>query len=244
MKCQLEVQSRVLGKSTKVTVIFPYYDDEIGLTHTLYLLHGMGDDNTSWSRYTNIEVYANDTRTLVIMPDADVSWYCDMHAGLPYFTYLTEELPAKVQYIFGPAPKGRDKTIIGGASMGGYGAFKIAMKRPDLFSKAFSFSGALDLDELRPWISRETIYNAMGGFEHALGTEDNPYILAESVKPEICPELYMWCGTDDFLYKANTSYRDHLMKLGLPLNYAEGPGSHIWSCWDLQLSKLLPELCR
>ena len=242
MRIELDVQSRVLGKSTKVTVIYPYYDDAEGLHDTLYLLHGLGDDNTSWSRYTNVEVYANDNRTLVVMPDGDVSWYRDMRCGLPYFTYITEELPAKIEFLFRHAPLGREHTIIGGASMGGYGAFTMAMRRPDLYSRAFAFSGALDLEDLRPWISQEIMYNAWGPFDEALKNDCNPFVLASGIDPKVCPELYMWCGTDDFLYSSSVKFRDHAESLGLPLHYEEGPGSHIWPCWDIQIKKLLDRI--
>ena len=46
------------------------------------------------------------------------------------------------------------------------------------------------------------------------------------------PEIYMWCGTSDFLYDQNVRMREHLKKLGYNLTYTECPGDHQWKYWD------------
>ena len=53
------------------------------------------------------------------------------------------------------------------------------------------------------------------------------------------PKLYQWCGTEDFLYGQNVSFRDHARTLGLDLTYEEGPGEHVWSYWDKQIQRVL-----
>ena len=61
---------------------------------TLYLLHGMSDDQTTWQRRTSIERYAAAYGLAVVMPTTELGWYTDMYRGEKYFTFITRELPA------------------------------------------------------------------------------------------------------------------------------------------------------
>jgi S-formylglutathione hydrolase FrmB len=108
----------------------------------LYLLHGLSDDGSAWARFTCIERAAALYGLVVVMPSVSRSFYIDQPNGQNYFTYLTEELPHYLKLVFGLAPR-REDTLIAGNSMGGYGAFKAAFWRPDLYSVAASFSGVL-----------------------------------------------------------------------------------------------------
>ena len=96
IKLEFDVHSDYLGSNKEVTVILPNphtWERDREPMKVLYLLHGLGDDHTFWSRRTNIEDFVSDRNLMVVMPDGDVSWYCDMVHGKKYFSYLTEELP-------------------------------------------------------------------------------------------------------------------------------------------------------
>ena len=110
----------------------------------LYLLHGYSDDQTAWQRWTSIERYAEGLNLAVLMPAAQNSFYTDMLHGGKFFTFLTEELPALARALF-PLSSARSDTFVAGLSMGGYGAFKLALSRPDLYAAAASLSGAVDI---------------------------------------------------------------------------------------------------
>ena len=70
-------------------------------------------------------------------------------------------------------------------------------------------------------------------------------ILRSQPDPALRPKIYMWCGTEDFLYAQNTRMRDHLRALGYDLTYEESPGDHQWRYWDQKIADalawLLPE---
>lgn len=94
--------SEVLGLSTSMTVILPEpAKSQIGMSAkgaqgpypTLYLLHGMSDDDTVWLRRTSIERYVSGMGLAVIMPQVDLSFYTDMAEGNRYWTFVSEELP-------------------------------------------------------------------------------------------------------------------------------------------------------
>ena len=143
--------SEVLGLSTSMNVILPQSSaGQIGMEgksfsekhHTLYLLHGLSDDHTIWMRRTSIERYAASLGIAVVMPAVHRSFYTDMANGYNYWTFVSEELPAIARSFF-PLSDAREDNFVAGLSMGGYGAFKLALRCPDKFAAAASLSGAL-----------------------------------------------------------------------------------------------------
>src|SRR3954467_14624893 len=56
----------------------------------LYLLHGLSDDDTAWTRYSSIERYAETHGLAVVMPAVGRSFYLDQAHGGRYWTFLTE----------------------------------------------------------------------------------------------------------------------------------------------------------
>ena len=109
----------------------------------LYLLHGCSDDHTIWQRRTAIERYADPLGLAVIMPGVARSFFTDMASGPRYYSFVSEELPGLVRGWF-PVSRLRRDTYVAGLSMGGYGAFKLAMRHPENYAAAASLSGALD----------------------------------------------------------------------------------------------------
>ena len=78
------------------------------------------------------------------------------------------------------------------------------------------------------------------------GSENDLFAAATALAdPALRPKIYMWCGTEDFLYAQNTRMRDHLRALGYDLTYEESPGDHQWRYWDQKIADalawLLPE---
>ncbi|PYI55854.1 alpha/beta hydrolase [Paenibacillus flagellatus] len=205
---------------------------------TLYLLHGLSDDHTAWMRWTSIERYARTKEIAIVMPAVNRSFYTDMVGGYPYWTFVSEELPAKARAYF-PLSDKREDTFAAGLSMGGYGAFKLALRRPDLFAAAASLSGALDLRNGHERWPRD--YGYIFGQGAPVPADDDLFRLAEKVAasggPK--PKLYQACGTEDFLYEANRAFLGHAQSLGLELEYEEGPGGHDWAYWDAYIRRVL-----
>ncbi len=86
----------------------------------LYLLHGLSDDHTAWSRYTAIGRYAEAAGLAVVMPAVGRSFYADEAHGHAYWTFVSEELPSIVRSFFRVSDEAAD-TFVAGLSMGGYG---------------------------------------------------------------------------------------------------------------------------
>jgi enterochelin esterase family protein len=49
-------------------------------------------------------------------------------------------------------------------------------------------------------------------------------------------------GKTDFLYDANKEYRAKLDSMGMPYEYVESEGGHIWRNWRVYLTQFTPLL--
>jgi S-formylglutathione hydrolase FrmB len=212
----------------------------------LYLLHGFSDDHTAWQRWTSIERYVEGLNMAVIMPAAGTSFYTDMAHGGKYFTFLTEELPAVVHDLF-PLSKERNDTFIAGLSMGGYGAFKLALSCPEKYAAAASLSGVLDIrkhvkesNDPEEVSMLEILRNNFGDLEGVPGSRHDLFALVEKVShATIKPRLFQYCGAEDFLYIENLRFRDFIGTLGFDYTYEESPGDHNWKYWDVEIQHFL-----
>ncbi|WP_053217119.1 alpha/beta hydrolase [Virgibacillus senegalensis] len=249
-----EFFSDTLRLSTSMMVILPEQTEgQIGMKNrqkddahpVLYLLHGFSDDETVWTRRTSIERYAADKGLAVIMPNADHSYYTDMRFGKRYWTFLTEELPQRAHDFFHLSDK-REDTFVAGLSMGGYGAFKWALNYPGKFAAAASLSGVTDMAaHLKNARTRETTSSAplslvFGQDEIKDTYEDLLWLLTYNEKnPGTKPVLYQACGTEDFLFPQNQTFREKCTQTSLSLTTDFGPGDHHWQYWDEQIKKVL-----
>ncbi len=241
--------SEVLGLSCSMDVIVPQRTGagQIGIKTAqreknkypvLYLLHGMSDDHSIWLRRTSVERYVSEYPLIVVMPAVARSYYTDMVSGPRYWTFISEELP-QIARAFFPVSEKREDSFVAGLSMGGYGAFKMALRNPGRFAAAGSFSGALTLDWMKNNKDRKAEMECIFG-KKLKPCDDLLRIsqeLARSGKPR--PRLYQSCGTEDFLYKDNLKFKCHLEKLGYDLSYSERPGIHEWGFWDIEIQKFL-----
>jgi S-formylglutathione hydrolase FrmB len=219
---------------------FPYYASSLRCP-VLYLLHGTYGDEDDWMRFSRIESYAQLYNLAVVMPAAANSWFNNMPQGGPaYYDYLTGELPKIINWTFPVSPERKD-TFIAGLSMGGSGAFKLAMTRPDLYGYAAMMSaGLLDLEARLN--EGDTPWNlAFKPGEKIRETANDPYWLAEEIVKQGTdyPGLYICCGTEDFLYQDNLKFREHLDKIGFKYTWHEQRGGHDFEFWDAEIQRIL-----
>lgn len=210
---------------------------------TLYLLHGLSDDHTVWQRRTSIERYVEELNLAVVMPAVQRSFYTDMVTGLRYWTFISEEVPAVARHFF-PLSEVRDENYVAGLSMGGYGAFKLALTYPERYAAAASLSGTLDVvryAQAEQATGQNELQHIFGAMDDLAGSPNDVFHLATQLVEQgrVRPSLYQWCGTEDFLYADNMRFRDHAVSLDLPVTYEEGPGGHDWSCWDAHIQRVL-----
>ncbi|WP_341280434.1 alpha/beta hydrolase family protein [Paenibacillus sp. FSL H8-0537] len=252
---QCDFFSEKLGFSTGMSVILPQpslADLSTRQAETdykypvLYLLHGLSDDHTAWTRYTCIERYASSKGIAVVMPGVHRSFYADMEQGGRYWSFVSEELPLVARSFF-PLSARREDNFVAGLSMGGYGAFKLGLHHPERFAAAASLSGALDVASRlqHPDFSYTDegefgrLYGSMEKLEAGPSNLFNLLASAAALAPEQQPKFYQCCGTEDFLYEDNLRFKAAMEDYGLTLTYDEEPGMHEWGYWDRNIQRVL-----
>lgn len=241
--CEVHWKSGVLMKQVGMNVILPETGDPPFATY--YLLHGLSDDYTIWQRRTRIEWYVRDLPLIVVMPDGQRGFYTDNDAGPAYGRYIAEELVAFVERNF-PARRESRARHIGGLSMGGYGAVRLALQYPHVFSSANSHSGAF----MRGPISSSSqtpdrhsnfpdeMLQVFG--RSPIGSDHDVLALAQRAKAAgTLPRLQLDCGTEDYLLDANRALHAAFEKIGVPHEYAEFSGAHDWDYWDRHVPRAI-----
>lgn len=211
----------------------------------LWLLHPMGCNGADWSRFSQIETFANDKSIVVVCPTIMNAFWTDepVAGGNKWQTLVTEELWTQVHGMFPTSPK-REDNFVAGNSMGGYGAIKFALSCPDKFSHCASFSACLDIP-IRYAEGRDSIHTgverAFGSRESVKGGDNDLLALAErllhSGKP--LPRIYVSCGNEDKFFSCNVEMKEALLKMGYDLTWKEDNCGHEWRFWNREIENVL-----
>lgn len=242
--------SKVLNNHVDVNVLIPSLPDNAHFFNdldevykdrtipTLYLLHGALDDYSMWLRHTNIERYAEEAGIAVVMPSGQNGFYSNAIYGLNYFDYITDELIRFIEYTF-PVSRDREHRYIAGCSMGGYGASKCGLSKPDKYRAFGCFSGAVDPEKLEPYMVKMGFdffrYDLIfGGSDKVTGSKDDLKVMAENIKNNSKkPYAFITCGQEDTNnYEMNFDLYKKLMSCGFETEFLGGSGHHDWIYWD------------
>ncbi|HEV2891763.1 MAG TPA: alpha/beta hydrolase family protein [Frankiaceae bacterium] len=132
----------------------------------VYVLHGVGDDETSWTdpKRGDLAALTATCEAIFVTPDGGsgrvAGWYSDWQDGsYDWERYHVEDLRLGVEATFGTT----GRRAVAGLSMGGFGAMSYAARNPSLYRAAASYSGFLDTMFAAP---------ATGAFYDASGQND------------------------------------------------------------------------
>ena len=243
-----DIRSQALEMDTSLSVILPGdrpVRDQPRPYRVLYLYHGIKINSTGWPRWTQLETYCKETGLAVVVPAVQRSFYTDMAMGPAYFTYVADELPRLCCELFGISSR-REDTFVGGFSMGGYGALKAALRRPERFGGCAALSVVCDpvafaRSPQGGAICRREI-PAIWGPEETVPPEDDLFALAQqaaALPQEDRPRIYWAIGKRDFLYQENQRLRQRFDQVGLGYTYEEWDGVHDWAFWGPAVRKAI-----
>lgn len=255
MRMNGTVYSQVLGIDTGISVVTPSHLDSKKPYRIAYLLHGLYANHQMWTDYTLLPHYAEEGNTIYIMPDMGRSFYTDMKYGGRYYTYLTEELPEICRHLF-RISSSRENTIIMGGSMGGFGALKCALNKPEQYGICCAFSsGFLFFNELLTEIKlhgmsqeykthfgpqMEQDFTLIFGETLELLPENDLLALASKAAGSgLFPDLYLTCGTEDILYPDHLSFTKELSNRQIPYAFESWKGGHDYGYFSQALQKAI-----
>jgi putative tributyrin esterase len=245
------VHSAALGRQMKYRVLVPEgYESSLRRYPVLYLLHGLTGDYMDWTTRTNLAEYSRTVPLIIVMPDGENSWYTNAADGNAKFEdYVATELPADVVQKYRTI-NSRHGRAIAGLSMGGFGALKLALKRPAQFSVAASFSGAFgvtregELERMIGAVEADRLRQIFGAADSGTRKENDVFTLAAAVRPAGAPYIYVDCGTSDRFIASNREVIEALSKSGAAYEYHEVAGNHSWDYWDRRVREFLTVLMK
>ena len=212
---------------------------------TVFLLHGYSSGAWNWIPEELAQKYG----FTVVIPNGENSFWLDgISTGHKFCTLIGEELPRYLRKTFGLA-NSADDTYIMGLSMGGFGALHTALRYPGQFGKAGAMSSALIVHEvagMKPGSNSgkanyEYYRECFGEPEKVLESDNNPETLALRLKAEgkKLPDIYMCCGTEDFLLVNNRQMHAFLTEHDIPHEYHESAGNHDMTFWNEYTAKII-----
>ena len=235
--------SAELGRHTSVSLILPHDTKQSPVVgfKVLYLLHGKTDDSRSWLYRSNIERYASERGIAVVMPDAELSFYSDMVYGARYYSYITRELPEIVNSMFRLSIR-REDTYIAGISMGGYGALRCALTRPDKYAGCIALSPAADIARV---ISHEcsngdkAMWQGICGERPRASRDMDLFYILEDIGEASAdfPKFYIACGRQDALYDDVIRLKEALDDHRMEFTFEQAAAGHEWGFWDIAIQR-------
>jgi S-formylglutathione hydrolase FrmB len=239
-------QSESLSREMHYRILLPAnYVGSARSYPVLYLLHGWHGDYKNWTTLTDLTHYAENLPIIIVMPDANDSWYVNSATVQQdkFEQYIIRDLIAEVDQHWRTL-RSPHRRAIAGLSMGGYGAVKFALKYPGTFAIAGSISGAFNATESELAASRTdlgpSLDAAFGAPNSTVRAENDVFDAAARAVPATTPYLYLDCGTRDVSFvQSNRKLVSNLSQRNLAYEYHETPGAHTWEYWDMRLPNML-----
>lgn len=231
----LRFVSKSLLRKTEVNLVIPslnlhgalsqpnprFYREDREKFPLIILLSGFGDDNETWLVHTDILSLCDKYRVAVAFVAGENKWYLNASATDNWQEFVTNELP---DFLYGNFSRldGSKLPIIGGVSMGGYGALHSALCSPNSFSAVMALSPATKPDKFIDESLHGTLKDLF------LQTKGN------------LPPVYLSIGDKDFVYEASKELDEWLTANNVGVNYKFVPNyAHWWDLWKVEVENFL-----
>lgn len=206
----------------------------------LYWLHGSGSPTagipsaSSW--FGAAMAQGKIPPMLVVFPNGTgASMWCDSKDGtVPMESVVIDDLVPHVDATFRTIASRRGR-IVEGFSMGGAGAGRLGLRRPDLFAGVSMLgAGPMQLDFMDapkgtdvPPRKRAALYEAVWGSDPAYYLAQHPWTIASDRAPAhlaLCTQVRIGVGALDAMHAPNIDFHAHLDSLGVPHGLTVVPG--------------------
>jgi S-formylglutathione hydrolase FrmB len=252
----LSLKSKILAKQVPYcTLLPPSYDADKNRRYPiLYFLHGLGDNEQSFVRSGGMNLTEDLwerhelSEFLIVTPAAEASFYINSHDGHSrYEDFLLREFIPFIEHRYRIAGD-RSERGIGGISMGGFGALRLAFLHPELFGSVTGQGAALienppqfvPNDSQRS--SRVDLLGAVFGSppDRAFWDRNNPLKIARTANLGTL-KIYFDCGSeDDFGFDGGAAALDKILNARhIAHEFHIYPGRHDWTYFAAHLPAVL-----
>jgi enterochelin esterase-like enzyme len=208
----VEYASKSVGTTRRMQVYTPPGYSPEKRYPVLYLLHGIGGDETEWQRFAkpsllmdNLLAEGNAVPMILVMPNgraqkndrAEGNVFASAPAFAAFEKDLMEDVIPAIESRYAVLP-GRENRALAGLSMGGGQSLNFGLAHPERFA----------------WI---------GAFSSAPNTMPPAELLPDAARAASLKLLYLSCGKKDTLFRISQGVHTYLKEKGVP---------HIWNVDD------------
>ncbi|MES2569673.1 MAG: alpha/beta hydrolase-fold protein [Verrucomicrobiota bacterium] len=227
-------QGKAAGAIRRFHVYTPpgYERDTASKFPVLYLVHGFGDNDASWSAHgkanwilDNLIAKGNAKPMIVVMPDGHPVAPGNGPRGeygkansVAFEKELTQEILPMVESTYRVRADAQGRALAG-LSMGGGHSLHTGLRHADQFSVIGAFSAGVP--------SQESLNEVLGDTAR----------LNEKLRL-----LWIACGKTDFLLERNRQLTAQLTEKGVKHTWVETEGGHTWPVWRDYLTRFAPLL--
>ncbi|HEX4668719.1 MAG TPA: alpha/beta hydrolase-fold protein [Solirubrobacterales bacterium] len=220
----IEVHSKAVGRDLGVNVLVPPRAGPRGERSLLVFLHGRGGSEVTFNDavFRGLPSLHGRRGPVVAFPAGGVHGYWHDRADGDWGKWVMDEVIPLVIRRFGIDPH---RLAIGGISMGGFGAYDIALKNPGRFCAVGGHSPALWFD------GSET---APGAFDDRADFERNDVVEAVQTDPDAFGDTRVWndYGDEDPFRVYDEGFIAALRAGDADLSAHSWPGAHEGGYWD------------
>ncbi len=221
----LTIDSKAVGRELGVSVVVPAEEKPAGKRPLLVFLHGHGGSEDT---FTGDEAVFRGLGNLgprapvIAFPDGGEHGYWHDRAEGDWARWVMGEVIPTVERRFGTDPH---RIAIGGISMGGFGAYDLALEHPGRFCAVGGHSPAL-------WF--EAGETAPGAFEDAEDFERNDVVAEVEADPDAFGHTRVWndYGSEDPFRVYDEGFVAAMERGDADFTTHTGPGGHDDGYWN------------
>ncbi len=257
----LSMHSDILGQDIKYSICLPEgYFVEKSRYPVVYLLHGLGDDETAWLEYGRIYQTADKAvregeavPMIFVMPQGFRTYYMNDYKGtfLHQDMFVNELIPY-IDSLYRTIPD-RDHRATMGYSMGGFGALILPLKHPDLIRTCVPLSISIRTDQqymnedASGWDQQwGRIFGGEGSAGQDRITEyyrqNSPFHIFAQDDPQTFNDLKIYIDNGDdeqTLCRSNEELHILMRERGVPHEFRVRDGGHSFEYWRSSLPNAL-----
>jgi S-formylglutathione hydrolase FrmB len=220
----IEVQSKAVGRELGVNVLVPPNAGPSGERSLLVFLHGRGGYEGTFNDavFRGLPSLHGRRGPVVAFPAGGVHGYWHDRADGDWGKWVMDEVIPLVMRRFGIDPR---RLAIGGISMGGFGAYDLALKNPGRFCAVGGHSPALWFDGSE---------SAPGAFDSEADFERNDVVEMVQSDPNAFGDARVWndYGDEDPFRVYDEGFVAALEGGDADLSAHSWPGAHEGGYWD------------
>ena len=233
-------RAATVAREMRYRVFFPpgYAFERRGYP-VLYMLHGVAGDSSEWEQLGLLDaadrlIAAGEIDPfLIVLPDGGPNYWANHADGARWGDYVVEDVVPLVDRLYRTRPE-RESRAVGGLSMGGEGALRLALLNPDVFAIAAAHAPSL-----------RTSYGQLSeGLQALYGEPDrwrslSPYWLVKDGDAAERLTISVDVGEDDPWRENAEALHARLLGYDVEHEFVVLGGEHDPSYWEAHLERYL-----